>query len=162
LADWRESHLRTDIAVGRGRSELRDRLNRSKTVVLERVARATLLLLLLLLLLLGGHLGTDARCAVLAEATRVDGWRRGIAVAVAVAVAVGVGVCLHGNSSKPRCKIDFHLLWVRLDLRLRVLTDGAANTVRGMSSTRRLVGIDRHPERVFNTLAVRRSAAVTS
>jgi hypothetical protein len=122
LADRRESHFGADVTVGRGRGELGDRLNGGKAVVLERIAPATLLLLLL-----GGHLGTDAGCTILAEAAGINGWRRDIVTVV--------GAGLHGNGGKSGCEINFHLLGVRLDLRVRVLANGAANAVRRMSST---------------------------
>jgi hypothetical protein len=107
LADRWENYFRADITVGRWRSELRDRLDGGQAVVLEGIAPATLLLLLLLL---GGHLGTDAGCAVLAEATGIHGWRRDIASVV--------GAGLHGDGGKSRCEVNLHLLRIGLNLRL--------------------------------------------
>jgi hypothetical protein len=107
LTDRWENYFRADITVGRGRCELRDRLYGGQAVVLERITPATLLLLLLLL---GGHLSADARCAVLTKTAGVNGWRRDIASVV--------GAGLHGNGGKSRCKINLHLLRIRLNLRL--------------------------------------------
>jgi hypothetical protein len=117
-------------------------LDRGETRVVEGVAAAALLLL-------GSHLGTDARSAVLTEATGVN-WRRRN-------VVIMVRTRLGRYTSKASSEINLHLLGVRLDLGLRKIALRAPDTMRRMSVTR-LMSVNWHTEGILNALAVRRRA----
>jgi hypothetical protein len=142
LSDRGKSHFRANVALGRRRGELGDRLNWSKTGSFEGAAAAALLLL-------GGHLSTYAGRAVLAEAAWVDR-RGGNFVVVAMVVRAGLG----GNAGESRCEVDLHLLRVGLDHRLCELALGTAHSVRRVSGTNSLERFGGHGKSIFNTLAV--------